>query len=46
MGKIKIVSETKKETVEKEPPANIDFKYVPGETDMNDMKKFLKKYLS
>lgn len=42
---IKIVSETKKKTEEKEPPTDIEFQYLPGKTDKVEMKKFLSRFL-
>ena len=45
MGKIKIVSEQKRETLEVEPPQNLTFVYIPKQTSYEDVKKFLSKYL-
>lgn len=41
----KIVSETKKETKEKEPPKDLEFCYYPGKTGFEKMKEYLSKYL-
>ena len=41
----KIVSETKKETKEKEPPEDMEFSYRPGKTDFSKMKEYLSKFL-
>lgn len=41
----KIVSETKKETEAKKPPEDLEFKYLPGKTEKEDLKKYLSKFL-
>lgn len=41
----KIVKETKKETLEKKPPEDLEFSYLPGKTGIPEMKKYLKKFL-